>query len=144
MLPWLPRQASSCSALSLLLSLFSALVCPRLLLLRQTVASCSVFAALSEYICSNHALSSHLDILKGHNLKPYRGDGGSETARESPGDMRHEHTTHTHTLPKVAEIEQRRAAEQQDNMKHAPNTQRERESDATASLLCHCIPLSAL
>lgn len=143
MLPWLPRQASRCSALSLLLSLS---LCPRLLLLSQTVASCSVFAALSEYICSNHALSSHLDILKGHNLKPYRGDGGGDTARESPGDMRHEHTTHTHThtLPKVAEIEQRRAAEQQDNMKHAPNTQRERESDATASLLCHCIPLSAL
>jgi len=38
-------------------------------------------AALSEYICSNHVLSPHLDILKGHNLKPYRTDGEANGKR---------------------------------------------------------------
>lgn len=44
-------------------------------------------AALSEYICSNHVLSPHLDILKGHNLKPYRTDGEANGKKETPSEL---------------------------------------------------------
>lgn len=83
---WRPKQFVACYQADLSISLCSRAVSswdPLTSSLRIAfcVASWSA-AALSEYICSNHVLSRHLDILKGHNLKPYRTDNAKERPEE--------------------------------------------------------------